>query len=127
MSLAVVSATSLIKCSMGSLPTPFIVTPSRNVMAEGMLMGNITDMVPLMNIEPFGTCKSVTNPAVAAAALAGDPAPLCTPSIILPWHPGAATVLVEGIPALDPSASLNCMLGGIIHVIEPGNITVMVP
>lgn len=127
MSLAVVGTTSLLKCAAGSMPTPLLVTPDRAVIAEGMMMGNITDMVPLINIEPFGTCSSPTNPAVEAAAAAGDPAPPCTPAITTPWISAAVTVLVKGSPALDASSCLVCDLGGIITVLEPGNITVMVP
>lgn len=127
MSLAVVGTTSLLKCSSGLTPSPLIVTPSRTVMAEGMLMGNITDMVPLLNIEVFGTCKSPTNPAVYAAAAAGDPAPPCTPTILMPWMSPAVTVLVQGVPVLDKSSCLTCTLGGFITVVETGNPTVMVP
>ena len=43
MSFAVVGETSLIECCFGTAPTPLTVLPDRTVMAEGMLMGNITD------------------------------------------------------------------------------------
>ena len=129
MSLAVVGATSLLKCSFGTVPTPLMVV-GRTVMAEGMLMGNITDMVPLVNIEPFGMCLSLLNPEVAAATAAamGVLVPMpCVPVTVTPWVSEAVTVLVEGRPALDQTSILMCTWAGVIEVVEPGNFTVMVP
>lgn len=129
MSLAVVGTTSEIKCSFGTVPTPLVVV-GRTVMAEGMLMGNITDIVPLVNIEPFGLCTSLLNPEVeAATAAAGGvlvPMP-CVPVTVSPWISEAITVLVEGRPAIDQTAILMCTWAGIITIVEPGNFTVMVP
>lgn len=123
MSLAVVGTTSEIKCSFGTIPTPLVVF-GRTVMAEGMLMGNITDCVPLFNILPFGMCSAPTNPAVIAAD--GAPVP-CLPVTTSPWVSEAVTVLVEGRPAIDQTATLMCDWLGIITIMEPGNFTVMVP
>lgn len=124
MSLAVVGLASEIKCSFGTIPTPLVVTPGREVIAEAMLMGNITDMIPLKNIEPFGLCSSPLNPAVDAAA--GTPMP-CVPVPITPWLSEALTVLVQGFPAIDQSAILMCTWAGVITIEEPGNVAVMVP
>lgn len=124
MSLAVVGATSEIKCSFGTLPTPLIVTPERKVIAGVMLMGNITDMVPLKNIEPFGLCFSPLNPEVEAAS--GAPMP-CVPVPVAPWVSAAVNVLVKGAPAIDQTAFLMCTWAGIINIVEPGNTVVMVP
>lgn len=117
MSLAVVGGTALIKCSEGSVFTPLVVLPSRTVVAEFMLMGNITDIIPLVNIIPFGSC--------AILAAVGDPA--CTPMPVTPWISEAISVLVQGMPALDKSSVLQCLVGGTITVVEPGNFSVMVP
>jgi len=124
MSLAVVGEASLIKCSFGTIPTPLIVLPGRTVVAEMMLMGNITDMAPLANIETFGLCSSPLNPEVDAAA--GAPMP-CVPVPITPWVSSALTVLVQGSPAIDKTAFLMCTWAGVITIEEPGNVTVMVP
>lgn len=129
MSLAVVATTSEIKCSYGTTPTPLVIV-GRTVMAEGMLMGNIMDIVPLVNIEPFGLCSSLLNPEVAAATAAAwgilTPMP-CIPVTVTPWISEALTVHVQGFPAIDQTAILMCTWAGIITVIEPGNFTVMVP
>jgi hypothetical protein len=130
MSLAVVGETSVLQCSFGTTPSPLIVLPDRTVMAEGMLMGNILDFIPLANIEPFGLCRSKQNPAVKAAikASAGtvQTAP-CVPATVTPWVSEALTVMVMGAPAIDQTAMLMCTWAGIIRIVEPGNFTVMVP
>lgn len=130
MTLAVVGATSMIHCDMGLAPTPLMVLPDRTVVAEMMLMGNISDMVPLLNIEPFGECISLANPAVAAAtaAAAGVLVPMpCIPVTVAPWVTGALNVMVQGMPALDQTSLLMCTWAGPIQVIETGNFTVTVP
>ncbi len=130
MTLAVVGETSLIQCSFGLTPSPLIVLPDRTVMAEGMLMGNISDFVPLANIESFGECISLANPEVeAATAAAGGvltPMP-CIPATVTPWVSEALTVHVMGFPAIDQTAFLMCTWAGVIHILEPGQATVMVP
>ena len=130
MSLAVVRGASLIKCSFGLIPTPLVVLPDRTVMAEGMPMGNIADMVPLMNIVTFGMCISLANPEVDAATIAalGVLVPMpCIPVVVDPWISEALDVMVEGPPAIDETAIVMCLWAGVIHIEEPGNFTVMVP
>lgn len=130
MTLAVVGEVSLIQCSFGLAPTPLIVLPDRTVLAEAMLMGNISDMVPFANIESFGECISLANPQVAAATAAafGVLVPMpCEPATVDPWTSEALSVLVSVMPALDQTAILMCTWAGVIMVEEPGNFTVMVP
>jgi hypothetical protein len=130
MSLAVVGGTSLIQCSFGLIPTPLMVLPDRTVMVEGMLMGNITDIIPLVNIMTFGLCISLANPEVLAAtiAAAGVLVPMpCVPVTLDPWISEALTVIVGGAPALDQTSTVMCAWAGVIHIDEPGNATVMVP
>jgi hypothetical protein len=130
MSLTVVGETSLTQCSFGLTPTPLTVLPDRTVLAETMLMGNITDIIPLANVGPYGLCISLANPAVAAATAAAGgilvPMP-CVPVTPAPWVSGALNVLVSMMPAIDQTAFLMCSWGGVIIVEEPGNLTVMVP
>ncbi len=130
MSFAVVGGKSLIQCSFGTLPTPLVVLPDRTVVAELMLVGNITDMIPMANIEPFGLCWSPTNPEViiATAMAMGVLTPMpCEPITVAPWVSEALTVHVGGMPAIDSTAILMCIWEGIIHIDEPGQFQVMVP
>jgi hypothetical protein len=91
---------------------------------------NIMDNKPLAEIMPFGVCSSIANPAVAAATAAAlgalTPMP-CVPVIPAPWVPGAPTVLIANMPALDNNSKLMCAWGGVIQVANPGQATVMVP
>ena len=41
--------------------------------------------------------------------------------------PGAPTVLLGNFPILDNTSVLNCIWGGVIQFVTPGEFTVMVP
>lgn len=130
MSLTVVGEISLIQCLFGMMPTPLMVLPDRTITAEFMLMGNITDMIPFVNIETFGECVSLANPQViiATAAAMGVLTPMpCEPIVVDPWISEAVDVFVEIMPAIDTTAVVMCIWAGAIHIDEPGNATVMVP
>lgn len=123
-SLAVGGLTSVLQCSFGEIPTPLVVLPTRNVTVEFSLMGNITDMIPFVNIILFGTCKSPANPLRLVTQ--GEDPP-CTPAITTPWVSGAGNVLVQGMPAIDYGSQLFCAYGGVITILFPGVFTVKVP
>ncbi|HLV67324.1 MAG TPA: DUF4280 domain-containing protein [Polyangiaceae bacterium] len=116
-----VSAGTMIKCSMGAAPSSLAVLPKNRVVA-GTPVANIFDNVPFLNIMPFGTCMSIANPAVAAATAAAlgvlTPAP-CIPATVAPWVPGVPTVLVGNMPAVDSGCQLICSFGGAISVVTP--------
>lgn len=129
MALAVVGEISLIQCLFGLVPTPLIVLPDRTIAVDGMLLGNITDFVPMLNIEPFGECVSLANPEVIAATAAAmgvlTPMP-CVPITPDPWISEALGVEVNGAPVLDQMSTVMCIWAGLIHVDEPGNIALTV-
>ena len=84
----------------------------------------------MLNIMPFGMCNSQSNPMVIAmtAAALGVPTPApCIPATVAPWSPGAPTVKLASMAALDSGSKLNCMWGGEIQVLVPGQTTTMVP
>ena len=115
-------------CSMGTAPGVFSAMP-RPMTTSGAPLGNIHDHIPMMNIAPFGLCQSPANPVVAAATAAASgtltPQP-CIPATAAPWSPGAPTVLIEGMPALDDSATLSCMWAGTISFVDAGQVAVTV-
>ena len=51
----------------------------------------------------------------------------CIPMTFVPWLPGAPTVLLGNMPALNNSSKLLCLWGGMIAINAPGQFTVAVP
>ena len=120
---------AMMMCSFGMAPSTFVATP-KMVQTSYMDAGNIMDNIPITNIPPFGACQSLANPQVAAATAAAlgvlTPMP-CLPVIAAPWAPGAPTVLVSNMPALNNSSQLMCNWAGVITISNPGQTTEMVP
>jgi hypothetical protein len=124
-----VCAGANLQCSFGVAPSPLTVLPVNKVMT-GTPAANIMDHAPLVNVMPFGMCNSPSNPMVAAATAAAlgvlTPMP-CIPATAAPWMPGAATVMLGNMPALNSDSKLMCNWGGVIQVVVPGQFTVMIP
>src|SRR3954468_8084324 len=110
--------TAQLMCSMGMAPSALVVLPLNRVMSGNQPAANIMDHIPMMNIMPFGMCQSPANPVVAAATAAAlgvlTPMP-CIPATSAPWVPGAPTVLIANMPALDNVSKCICSYGGIIE------------
>lgn len=113
---------ALLQCNFGMVPTPLTVVGLRP-MNGNMPMANIMDFAPMLNIKPFGMCKSMANPTVASATAAAmgvlTPMP-CIPVIAAPWSPGGKEK-IGGFPALLDNCKCNCAYGGQISVTFPGN------
>ena len=120
---------AMIKCTFGVAPGSLMVLPTSLVMTN-VPDANIMDNKPMVNILPFGMCQSMANPMVIAATAAAlgalTPMP-CIPVTVAPWVPGAPTVLLGNMPALNNSSKLMCMWGGVIGIDVPGQFTVAVP
>lgn len=120
---------AMMMCTFGAAPSTFNATP-RPVMTSNMVAGVITDNIPMMNVPPFGVCMSLANPQVAAATAAAlgvlTPMP-CVPVLPAPWAPGAPTVMIANIPALDNTCKLNCAWAGVISITFPGQVTHQIP
>ena len=99
-------------------------------MAGGAPAATAMDHVPVLNIPPFGMCSSIANPTVAAATATAlgvlTPMP-CVPATPAPWVPGAATVLIGNMPALDSTCILSCLWAGMITINVPAQFTVTLP
>lgn len=119
-----------LQCSFGAAPSNLTVLPVSGVLTSNVPAANIMDNKPIVNILPFGTCNSMSNPMMAAATAAAlgafTPMP-CIPVTAAPWAPGSPTVLVGNMPALQDSSKLACNWGGVIQVVVPGQFTSMVP
>ena len=120
---------AMLMCSFGLAPGTLQVTP-QNKTVTAMPIANIMDNKPLVNILPFGMCRSLANPQVAAATSAAlgvlTPMP-CVPNTTAPWVPGSPTVLIANFPALNNSSKLICMWGGVIKIKVPGQTTIQIP
>ncbi|PPQ28063.1 DUF4280 domain-containing protein [Rhodopila globiformis] len=121
---------AMLACTMGAAPSSLVVLPTNRTMAGGMPAATIMDFAPMVNIMPFGMCMSIANPTVASATAAAlgvlTPMP-CIPATVAPWVPGAPTVLLGSMPALDNNCKCMCAYAGVISVTVPGQVTVMVP
>ncbi len=120
---------AMMACSFGAAPSSLIVLPTNQVLT-GTPAATIMDFAPITNIPPFGMCSSIANPVVATATTAalGVLTPMaCVPATAAPWTPGAPTVLIGNVPALDSNSKLMCTWGGVIQITSPGQTTVMVP
>ena len=120
---------AMIVCSFGVAPSTLVVLPKSRTTMDGNPAANILDMVPIVNIPPFGMCTSLANPTVAAATAAAlgvlTPMP-CVP-VTTPWKPGSPTVHVGGLPALTNASTCNCAWGGVITITAPGQFTSQAP
>ena len=119
-----------LQCTFGVAPSSLVVLPVNKVMTSYVPAANIMDNKPMVNIMPFGMCQSPSNPVVAAATAAAlgvlTPMP-CIPATTAPWAPGAPTVLLANLPALDDTSKLMCMWGGVISVNFAGQATEQIP
>ena len=117
-------------CSFGMAPSSLVVLPLNKSMSSTMPSANIMDNKPMVNILPFGMCMSIANPMVAAATSAAmgvlTPMP-CIPMTTAPWAPGSPTMILGGMPALNITSKLMCNWAGVIQIIQPGQMTKMIP
>ena len=113
-----------LKCSMGDQQSDLgVIHPTQPVYLHGKNMANIMDNKPMMNIMPFGKCKSLANPTVAAATAANygrlQPMP-CIPNTTSPWMNGKTDTFIKGQPALLNTCKLMCVWAGMIEVTDEG-------
>jgi hypothetical protein len=121
-----VYAGAVCECSFGSTPSGLITLPTptdKAMLKKGVVYATVKDNMPLVNILPFGMCKSMANPTVAAATAAalGEFTPMpCVPNTQSLWSPGSADVMLGDAPALTGDSRLMCSWGGIITITHPG-------
>ncbi|MEA9977306.1 MULTISPECIES: DUF4280 domain-containing protein [unclassified Pseudomonas] len=130
MSCPQVCSGAILQCSFGAAPAALNVLPINRVMTSSMPAANIMDHIPMLNIPTFGMCMSAANPMVIAATAAAlgvlTPMP-CIPVTAAPWVPGAPTVMLGKMPALDANSMLMCTWAGVIKVVMPGQVQMLIP
>jgi len=114
---------AMLQCSFGMAPSSLMVIDPMRPKIQNMLMANIMDNKPMVNILPFGMCQSMSNPTVASATSAAmgvlTPMP-CIPVIAAPWAPGGKAMIANS-PALLNNCKCMCNWGGNISINNPGN------
>lgn len=111
------------KCSMGTSQAKLTVLPSRTVFLTGQPQANISDHLSMVNLAPFGRCRSLGFPATASATAAahGKLTPMpCMHNTPFPWMEGKNDYIVKGDPALLKSSTCQCMWGGTISITDDG-------
>ena len=111
-----------LKCTMGTSCPKLKATP-KNVSLTGKDQANVADYVSMVNIPSFGRCRSLAYPPTAAATAAahGKLTPMpCVPGTCPKWKAIDKDSLICGEPALLKPATLKCMYGGIISIVDPG-------
>ena len=118
---------AMLQCSFGMAPSTLVATSAPTVMVSNKPIATIMDNKPVANIPPFGMCNCPANPAtVKPPPVMFAPAP-CMPVIPAPWAPGSPTVMRGNYPALNNSSKLMCAYGGVISIVNPGQMQTMVP
>ena len=111
-----------LKCTMGTSCPKLKATP-KNVSLTGKDQANIADYVSMKNVPSFGRCRSLGYPPTASATAAnhGKLTPMpCVPGTCPQWEAIDKDSLICGEPALLKPATLKCMYGGTISIVDPG-------
>lgn len=144
-----VVAGAYLHCSCSDTYSVLTAPQSHGVYIGQKAQMNIMDFKPCTNVRSFGMCKSLKNPAVAAATASTYglifallcpglaalnavlnmigihlPGPVkempCTPVITKPWEYGKINKLVENQPALLNISQNMCAYGGKITIVDDG-------
>lgn len=114
-----------LKCSFGDKNSKLSVYPDRTVFLTERPMANISDHTSMYNIWPFGKCRTVSYPSTgsATAAAHGKLTPMpCIPGTVTEWLNGKSDYIIKGKPALLKSSYCRCQWGGIITIIDDGQV-----
>lgn len=125
-----VTSGAKIKCSCGDKTSTLTVYPDRTVFLTGKPMANVSDHVSMYNIAPFGKCHTTSYPPTGAATSAnhGSLTPMpCVPGTHSKWQNGKGDYIVKGDPALLKSSYCKCCYGGIITIVDDGQVNTGAP
>lgn len=111
------------RCTKGTSLARLTVLPSRTVFLTGQPMANISDHLSMINLAPFGRCRSLGFPATASATAAnhGSLTPMpCMHNTPFLWMRGKDDYIIKGDSALLKSSTCSCMWGGTISLVTDG-------
>jgi hypothetical protein len=107
---------AVMNCSAGETPAALDMQ-FPPIFINAQMVAQINDVLPEVNITPFGICAILTS-------LAKVPVP-CTYMPMGTWLPTDPTILIDGIPIVFQPTDLECAIGGQISIDFPGQVTVM--
>ncbi|WP_420114493.1 DUF4280 domain-containing protein [Pseudactinotalea sp.] len=111
-------------CPFGAAPATLVGTSAPTVLIEGKPAITMRDTIPLVNVPSFGMCSSPSNPSVVAATAAAmgvlTPMP-CVP-VLGPWSNTTAQTTAGGAPVVTLGSVCTCAYGGVIQVVNPGQV-----
>ncbi len=113
---------AVLKCSKGTSNGSLNATP-KLVSLCSKEQANIGDHISIVNIKPFGRCRSLAYPPTATATSAhhGHLTPMpCIPGTPTNWSTVDANSILVGKPSLLNTAKLHCIYGGEITIVNPG-------
>lgn len=126
MPIIVVNGASL-RCDQGTTPASLVVLPANQTDGASMSAATVMDHKPSANIMPFGMCRSLSNPQVAAATSAAygvlTPQP-CIPVTMTPWSAEEPSVTIRSLPVLVDGATCKCAWGGTVSIESAGATTI---
>ena len=113
-------------CTFGTAPSSLMFLPTLRIFGSAGPIGSAIDMIPFVNILPFGLCVTLLNPMTAGLTAAAfgvlTPAP-CIPFTVAPWLPGNPVVTCAGIFVTNTTSTLICGWTGIISPISSTQVT----
>jgi hypothetical protein len=112
-----------LKCSCGDQESCLQIPVDHGVYINDKPQANIMDFKPNLNIKPFGKCRSLANPTVAAATAANKgrlKKMPCMPVITGPWIGGKEDMYIDNYPALLNKSTNMCMWSGRITISDDG-------
>ena len=114
---------ALILCSFGTGPGKLTVLPVGRTLGPTP-WATMNDHVPMMNIMPFPTCISPSQPSMSSLGIPGP----CVPGTASPAAPPQPTAMGGGNPLIDVSATFQCAsFQGVITITFPGQVRTMIP
>ena len=125
MSDSYVCSGAMMRCTMGTNLAKLTVLPTRTVFLAGQPQANISDHKSMVNLAPFGLCRSLGFPATASATAAahGHLTPMpCMHNTPSPWFVGKTDYFIKDQPALLKSYKCQCMWGGTISFVTDGQV-----
>lgn len=130
--------TGVCQCSFGLAPSPIVILPTDRVLTPFLPIGSVMDHIPLLNILPFGMCKSLANPVVMSATISariagipleawGGVMPMpCVPITPTPWTTTKPMFQIRGKPMLLDNSTTTCVWGGVIKIAHAGATVITV-